>query len=52
MAISKSWRGLVSLVMFSSGFISAFTGIILYIVPHGRVAYWTFWDLLGISNDG
>jgi len=27
------------------------TAIILYIVPHGRVAYWTKWTLLGLEKD-
>jgi hypothetical protein len=52
MAVSKSWRGLVSLIMFSSMFISAITGLILYIVPEGRVANWVLWDMLGISKSG
>jgi hypothetical protein len=28
-----------------------FTAIILYIEPHGRVAYWTKWDFLGLEKD-
>lgn len=28
-----------------------YTGIILYIAPHGRVAYWTNWELFGWSKD-
>ena len=27
------------------------TGIILYIEPHGRVAYWIKWDVLGLEKD-
>jgi hypothetical protein len=27
------------------------TSVILYIVPHGRVAYWTDWHLWGLSKD-
>jgi len=27
------------------------TAIILYIVPHGRVAYWTKWTLFGLEKD-
>ena len=50
MANKQSWRGLVSLTIFVSGIIAAFTGIILYLVPEGRVAYWTIWQLFGITN--
>ena len=28
-----------------------YTGIELYIAPHGRVAYWTNWELFGWSKD-
>jgi hypothetical protein len=28
-----------------------FTAIILYIEPHGRVAYWTKWNFLGLEKD-
>lgn len=52
MAVSKSWRGLVSMVMFASGLISALTGIILYIVPEGRIANWTIWHLFGVTKEG
>lgn len=51
MAIKKTWRGLVSLTMFVSGFISAVTGIVLYIVPAGRIANWVIWDLFGLSKE-
>lgn len=28
------------------------TGLVLYIVPHGRVGNWTFWTLGGLDKDG
>jgi hypothetical protein len=28
-----------------------FTGLLLYVVPQGRVAYWVNWQLLGMSKD-
>ncbi len=28
------------------------TGIVLYVVPHGRVANWTFWSLAGLHKEG
>lgn len=30
---------------------SAVTGLVLYIEPHGRIAYWTNWRLLGLGKD-
>jgi hypothetical protein len=27
------------------------TGVILYIVPHGRIAYWSDWRLFGLSKE-
>ncbi len=43
-------KGFVSLLMFASFIIMSVTGIILYIVPHGRVAYWTNWKLFGLTK--
>lgn len=28
------------------------SGVILYITPHGRVAYWVNWHFLGLTKDG
>ena len=44
-------RRIVSLIAFLSFFIMLLTSIILYIVPHGRVAYWAEWRLWGLSKD-
>ena len=34
------------------GFLLLFlTGVILYVEPHGRVAYWTKWSFLGMEKD-
>jgi len=49
----KRWSGrafasLCSLVGF---ILLCFTGIILYIEPHGRVAYWTRWHFWGLEKD-
>jgi len=43
-------KGFVSLLMFASFIIMSVTGIILYIVPHGRIAYWTNWKLFGLTK--
>ncbi len=29
----------------------AFTGILLYIIPPGRIAYWADWHILGLNKD-
>jgi hypothetical protein len=47
---NKKWHGrafssLVSFILLS------LTAIILYIVPHGRVAYWSKWTLLNLEKD-
>ena len=49
----RNWNGrtftsLCSLVGF---ILLCLTGIILYIEPHGRVAYWTKWSFLGLEKD-
>jgi len=42
---------ITSLTALLSFAILMLTGIILYIVPHGRVAYWSNWQLWGLSKD-
>ena len=44
-------KKITSLVMLWSMIMMSYTGIILYIAPHGRVAYWTNWELFGWSKD-
>lgn len=44
------WRVFTSFMMFLSFTVEAITGIILYIVPPGRVANWTNWKLLGLTK--
>ena len=41
-----NWRGFFSLLLFGSFSLLAFSGIILYVTPKGRVANWTGWTLL------
>ena len=38
-------KKITSLVMLWSMIMMTYTGIILYIAPHGRVANWTNWEL-------
>lgn len=44
-------RRLTSLTAFISFFVVILTSIILYIVPHGRVAYWADWHLWGLTKE-
>ena len=43
-------RKITSLVMLLSTLILSFTGIILFIAPHGKIAYWANWEILGLSK--
>jgi len=44
-------RGFFSLLSFGGFIVLALTGIVLFIMPHGRVAYWTDWRFLGLTKD-
>ncbi|MBT8764314.1 DUF4405 domain-containing protein [Desulfohalobiaceae bacterium Ax17] len=44
-------RRITSLTAFISFFLILLTSIVLYIVPHGRVAYWSDWRLWGLSKE-
>jgi hypothetical protein len=44
-------RKIVSLTSFLSLAVTLVTSVVLYVVPHGRVAYWADWTLLGLSKD-
>jgi hypothetical protein len=43
-------RKITSMTMFVSFLFLVLTSIILYIVPHGRVAYWADWHLWGLTK--
>ena len=44
-------RKFVSLTAMLSFLITLVTSVVLYIVPHGRVAYWADWTFLGLTKD-
>ena len=44
-------RGLTSFFTTFGFLILAFTGLILYLVPAGRVAEWVYWSLFGLSKE-
>ena len=43
-------RRLVSLTALLTFLLLVLTGVVLYIVPQGRVAYWSGWTLWGLSK--
>ncbi|BCA80700.1 DUF4405 domain-containing protein [Desulfuromonas sp. AOP6] len=43
-------RNFITLLVTFSGLIMTVSGFVLYVVPEGRVAYWTDWRLLGLSK--
>ncbi len=43
-------RKITSMTMFISFLLEGITSIILFIVPHGRVAYWADWHMFGLSK--
>jgi len=43
-------RKITSLTLLLSFVLLMLTSVILYIAPHGRVAYWSDWHLLGFSR--
>jgi hypothetical protein len=49
----KKWNGraFTSLCSTVSFILLCLTGIILYVEPHGRVAYWTNWHFLTLEKD-
>jgi hypothetical protein len=45
-------RGLVSFLTLFGFLIMSLTGLVLYVMPVGRVAYWINWEMIGLSKDG
>ena len=46
-----SFRKIVSLTTLLSFLLMCYTGLIIIIVPEGRVAYWSDWSLLGLNKE-
>ena len=46
-----SFRGFTSFTLTLSFILISVSGIVLYIVPSGRVAYWINWKLVGLTRD-
>lgn len=47
----QSWRSFTAFVVTWAFLILTITGIILYVVPQGRIAYWTHWSLVGLGKE-
>jgi len=45
-------RGLVSFLTLFGFLVMSLTGLVLYVMPAGRVAYWINWKMIGLSKDG
>ncbi|ADY73514.1 hypothetical protein Dester_0874 [Desulfurobacterium thermolithotrophum DSM 11699] len=44
-------RRYVSLFLLYTLIAMTISGIVLYVMPHGRIAYWTGWRFLGLDKD-
>ena len=47
----QSSRSLVAFIVTWAFVILTITGLVIYVVPQGRIAYWTHWSLLGLSKE-
>ncbi|MES9830253.1 MAG: DUF4405 domain-containing protein [Candidatus Thiodiazotropha sp.] len=47
----QSKRSLIAFIVTWSFLILTITGIVLYIVPQGRVAFWVDWSLVGLRKE-
>ena len=47
----QSVRSLTAFIVTWAFIVLMVTGTVLYIVPHGRVAYWTHWSLASMGRD-
>lgn len=44
-------RSFVTLLVSFSGLVMIVSGLIIYVMPEGRVAYWTNWRLMGLGKE-
>lgn len=47
----QSSRSLIAFIVTWAFGILTITGLTLYVVPQGRVAFWTHWSMLGLSKE-
>jgi hypothetical protein len=50
---NKNWnmRAFTSLTALAGFLIMGVSGIVAYVMPEGRVAYWTDWSMIGLSKE-
>ena len=48
--IGIRWRTIISLTTTWMFLVMGITGLVLYVVPQGRIAYWVDWRFLGLSK--
>jgi len=46
------FRAFTALIMLWSLIIETVSGVVLYIVPPGRIAHWTNWELWSLNKEG
>ena len=47
----QSARSLIAFMVTWAFLVLTVTGLVLYVVPHGRVAYWVHWSLIGMEKE-
>lgn len=47
----QSTRSLIAFIVTWAFAILTITGLVLYVVPQGRVAFWTHWSLFGLGKE-
>lgn len=47
----QSLRSFTAFIVTWAFIVLMVTGLVLYVVPHGRIAYWTHWSLWGLEKD-
>ncbi|PLY07115.1 MAG: hypothetical protein C0624_03770 [Desulfuromonas sp.] len=45
------WRSFVSLVLTASALVMLVSGLVIYVMPEGRIAYWNDWRLLTLDKE-
>ena len=48
----QSTRAFIAFLVTWSFLVLTITGLVLYIVPQGRIAFWTQWSLFGLGKEG
>lgn len=48
---SFRWRALIAFLVTWAFAVATVTGIVLYVVPQGRIAFWTDWRLIGLGKE-